>query len=531
MSVLSGELLRDEGFAREIERRLCEARLSEFVRAAWGQLEPGAQYVHGRVIEAVCEHLEAIASGELTRLLINIPPGSSKSLTASVFFPAWLWGPRAQPEMRFLTASHSEKFATRDARKMRDLVKSEWFRGRWPIELVREGETSFANSATGFREAMPFRSLTGARGDILIIDDPHSTETAESEAERLRTERIFRESIPTRLNDPSRSAIIVIMQRLHERDVSGIALEMGYEHLMLPMEFDPGRKCVTSIGWEDWREDEGELLWPERFPASVVERDKRALGPIAVACQFQQSPIPRGGNIFKRDDWRLWEGAKFPAMDLIVASLDTAFTAKKANDPSAMTIWGLWREHGREGEAPKLMLMWAWRKWLEFQGSELPRENGESEKEWLARVSPEWGLLEWVIWSCRKFRVSALLIENSAAGLPLAQELQRRVMRTESWGVRLIKPQGDKRSRAEAIQPLFANGLIFAPDKEWAEMVITEMMNFRGLPSDRDDLSDSTTQVLKWLRDQQLLSFRDEEIADEFERSQIGEKSGAIYPV
>ncbi len=131
---------------------------------------------------------------------------------------------------------------------------------------------------------MPFASLTGGRGDRVIIDDPHSTETAESEAERLNTTRIFRESVPTRLNAP-RTAIIVIMQRLHEDDVSGpiMNLGLGYEHLMLPMEFEPERACRTSIGFVDPRQEEGELLFPERFPREVVDRDKVPMGSYAVA--------------------------------------------------------------------------------------------------------------------------------------------------------------------------------------------------------------------------------------------------------
>lgn len=292
---------------RETIRARC-ATLSGFVREAWHVLEPTQPYVHGWHIDAIAEHLTAITDGEINRLLINVPPGTMKSLLSGVLWPAWEWGPRGMPALRYLGSSYSEDYAKRDNRRMRDLVTSEWYRSLWPeIELVRAGETEFTNTSTGFRKGVPFARLTGGRGDRVIIDDPHSTEGAESEADRAATTRIFRESVPTRLNNPERSAILVIMQRLHEQDVSGtiLSLGLGYEHLMLPMEFEPERACYTGIGFRDPRRDEGELLFPERFPREVVERDKVPLGSYAVAGQFQQRPAPRSGGMFQRSDFEI----------------------------------------------------------------------------------------------------------------------------------------------------------------------------------------------------------------------------------
>ncbi len=290
----------------DLVRVRCQS-LHGFIREAWSILEPASVFLDGWHIRAICLHLEAITNGEFlamgrdNRLLINVPPGTMKSLIVSVFWPAWEWGPRGLPSMRYLTASYNEGYAKRDARKMRDLVTSEWYQALWPIELIRAGETSFETKDRGGREAKPFVSLTGGRGDRVIIDDPHSTETAESESERDTTTRIFRESITSRLNDPVKSAIIVVMQRLHEKDVSGqiLALKLGYTHLMLPMEFEPERKCVTPL-FEDPRTADGELLFPERFPRATVDRDKATMGGYAVAGQFQQRPAPREGGLFKR---------------------------------------------------------------------------------------------------------------------------------------------------------------------------------------------------------------------------------------
>ncbi len=295
--------------AKDVERiRARCSTLAGFVREAWSTVEPSSAFVHGWHLDAICAHLEAVTDGRINRLLINVPPGTMKSLLTSVLWPAWEWGPKGRPHLRYLTTSYAEKYVKRDSRRMRDLVSSDWYRTLWPeVELVRAGEASFSNTKTGFREGVPFASLTGGRGDRVIIDDPHSTETAESEAERANTTRIFRESVPTRLNDPQRSAIIVIMQRLHEEDVSGqiTKLGLGYEHLMLPMEFEPERRCVTSIGFEDPRSYDGELLFPERFPREVVERDKVPMGSYAVAGQFQQRPAPRSGGMFQRKDFEV----------------------------------------------------------------------------------------------------------------------------------------------------------------------------------------------------------------------------------
>ncbi len=283
-------------------RARCQT-LAGFVREAWHVLEPNQPYVHNWHIDAICEHLEAVTDGLINRLLVNVPPGSSKSLIISVLWPAWEWGPRNRPSLRYLTTAHNDVPVKRDTRKHRDLTLSDWYRGLWPhVELTRTGETSFANSATGNREGVAFGSLTSQRGDRLIIDDPHSTETAESPAERLTTTRRFREGATNRLNDQERSAIVVVMQRLHAEDVAGqiLKLKMGYVHLMLPMEFEATRACSTSIGFTDPRTEDGDLLDPIRFPRPVVENLKRDMGAYAWAGQYQQRPGPREGGLFKR---------------------------------------------------------------------------------------------------------------------------------------------------------------------------------------------------------------------------------------
>lgn len=338
------DLLTKDRLRREAQRRLDEevtkagVSLASFVRAAWHVLEPEQPYVHGWHIDAMAEHLQAVHDGQITRLLTNVPPGTMKSLMIGVFFPAWEWGPKRKPSFRYLGASHAIHLAIRDNVKMRRLIESDWYQARWPMQLVSDqnAKGKFENDSTGFREAMAFKGMTGSRGDRVLIDDPLSVANALSEAERESANTTFRESVPLRLNNPKSSAIIVVMQRLHENDVSGLILEkeFGYVHLMLPMEFEPERKCITSIGFSDPRTKRDELLFPERFSREVVERDKKVLGPYGVAGQFQQRPAPLGGGLFKKGKalivdalpkklWRQVRGWDFAATE----SDDAAYTA------------------------------------------------------------------------------------------------------------------------------------------------------------------------------------------------------------
>ena len=520
-------------------KKAAEKDLVEFVRQAWKTIEPGAPYVHGWHIDAIATHLEAVSgfetSGDINRLLINVPPGMMKSLLTSVFWPAWLWGPRNMPHLRFLCASHSQSLAIRDSTKMRRLIQSEWYQERWGDRVVLTGDqnakTKFENTSTGFREAVASGSITGSRGDIVIIDDPHSVESAASDAMRETTKEWFLEAVPTRLNNPAQSAIVVIMQRLHEEDISGIILDkqLGYEHLCLPMEFEPTLRCETSIGFIDPRKHDGDLLFPQRFPEEVVERDKAVLGPYATAGQFQQQPTPRGGGIIKSDWWQLWDQPSYPPFDYIVASVDTAYTTKQENDPSAMTVWGVWsggenksiptRQITRNGEIvfdlerqytqdhPKVMMIYGWTERLELHD-----------------------LVEKVRETMVDYGVDNLLIENKASGYSVAQEI-RRMYSHEDFGVQLIDPKGlDKVARLYAIQHLFSEGLIYAPNRPWADKVIHQTSQFPK--GKHDDLVDTVSMALSFLRKNNML-VRGAEWTSDLDSSRLynGAPPPPLYPV
>lgn len=285
--------------ADEIRARC--SKLSGFVKEAWHVLEPTNPLKWSWHLDAMCEHLEAISTGRLEpRLIINVPPGSSKSMIVSVLWQAWEW--TIWPSLRYLTSSFEEGNVTRDTRKTRDLIRSEWYRALWPsVVLTRAGETSFANASTGTREGVAFSSITGKRGDRFVVDDPHSLDGAESEADRTKATRRFLEGGLNRVNDQTASAIVVVMQRLHEADLSGVLLsrQLGFVHLLIPMEFEPSRRCVTPIGWQDPRTYDGELMDPVRMPREAVDRLK-SVSDYSWAGQYQQRPVPREGGLFKR---------------------------------------------------------------------------------------------------------------------------------------------------------------------------------------------------------------------------------------
>lgn len=276
--------------------------MAGFVREAWHVLEPTTPYIHSWHHDAISEHLEAITNRQITRLQVNQPPATMKSLIASVMWEAWEWGPAGMPGLRYLTTSYTETYARRDSRKMRDLVLSEWYQARWPeVVLTRDNETDFENTAKGGRRAMPFASLTAGRGNRVIVDDPHSTEGVESPADRQKVVRIFRESVTSRLNDPIHDAILVIMHRLRTDDICGVIEQLGldYVKLILPMEYDP--KVVSySPFFKDPRTTKDELLCPERLPRAVIDKNKMELGSHPYATQYQQRPASREGGMFKR---------------------------------------------------------------------------------------------------------------------------------------------------------------------------------------------------------------------------------------
>ena len=382
--------------------------------------------------------------------------------------------------------------------------------------------------------------------NCIIIDDPNAANEVLSEAViKTTNEDWWDGTMSTRLNDPKTGAFVVVQQRLGEEDLSGHILSKDkgeWTHLMLPMRYEPNRSFVTSIGWKDPRTQEGELLWPERFGEQEIRTLESDLGKWRASGQLQQRPEPAGGGIIKREWWNLWppEGepldangkptriVQFPAFDFIIASLDTAYTEKTMNDPSALSIWGVFSgdtvahevkldEAGNTTRAyvetsTRIMLIHCWSEHLELHP-----------------------LVQKVAKSCGPvvkggFNVDKLLIEDKAAGHSVAQEL-RRLFSNEPYSIQLINPKAaDKMARLYSVQNLWEKGMIYAPDRPWSEMMIAQCGTFPN--AKHDDLVDTASMALRHMRDIGLLIHGDERQAEAEESMRYrGRPLAPLYPV
>lgn len=491
MSAIRAEKLRrsqhiavaDAKQNKEAVRARCK-RLSVFVREAWKHIPEltFVPYVEGWHIEFICLHLEAITFGRFldmglqNRLKVNVPPGTMKSLLISVFWPAWEWA-NGFAHYQYLTTSYREDNCNRDTRRMRDLCVSEWYQTlygeTWKddkgnvingVVMVATGIARISNKAGGWREGMPFGSLTNMRGDRLIIDDPHSIKTAESDATREETELTFRESATTRVNDPIKSAIVLIMQRLHVRDLSGVIeqMKLPYVSVMLPMEFEEDRRCVTPLG-RDPRVEEGELLFPQRFPREVVERDKIPLGANGTAGQFQQRPYLRDGSMFDRTMVKTAPAA--PAGTRWVRHWDLAASKKKGKG-----IGQSWTAGVLLGRAPD----GTW--WVGHVARIM--EEGDAVRRLIKQTAAldkaKYGGPEGI-----NYRIS-LPQDPGQAGKVQAKDM---VSMLSGYRVRAVPESGDKVMRAEPFSSQVAMGNVTLVAGDWNEAYLDELGAFPGSPT------------------------------------------------
>ena len=508
LAKLAAKMTPEDALA--VRRERLERNLYDFMRVGWEHADTAKFMRSEFVLQAICAHLEACAKGEIRNLIINIPPRCGKSIVVGSILPSWVFcqgirGPLTGNGTQFLCASHSMILSTQDSIRCRRLIESGWYQSLWG-DRVRLSEdqnvkTRFQLDSGGARIATSIgATTTGLGGDWLILDDPNPAGTeANSDAIIESTLEWFDSAWSTRANNPRTACNVIIQQRVSTRDITNHVLEQSigeWEHLYLPMRFEAERKCHTSI-WIDPREEEGELLWPERFGDDEVTILEKKLGAFTAAGQLQQRPEVKGGGIIKRLYWQPWQEEVFTQnFEYIVASVDTAYTTKEENDYSAMTVWGIWHDTGSEStsqtgpvggriegqmridkaDAPRIMLMNAWQGRMELH-------------ELIHKIHD----------TCRRLKVDTLLIENKASGISVSQEM-RRVFGIEDYGLRLIDPKGgDKVARAYAVQHLFEEGLIWAPvDRVWCDMVITQCAQFPK--GQHDDLVDTVTQALRFLR-------------------------------
>lgn len=461
---------------RELTASVCADSLYEFVRRAWHVLEPATPMVDGWCMRAICDALQAVTEGRVKRLLVNCPPGVSKTMLLNVMWPAWEWGPRRRPHYRYISAGYELGLPTMAMIRCRDLVLSRWYQSMWPIDLKEDAneKTFYGNTSTGWRKAASVGgALIGYRGDRIIVDDPHDVKRAESFLDRQVGIRWWTRTVPTRLNDPERSVIVLIQQRLHVGDLSGhvIANDHAGEwtKLILPMEFEPSRRCVIpEIGFRDPRAQLGELLWPERFTPASVASMKRAFlshgGSYAVAGQLQQRPIPESGGLFKR------------ACATVVDSAPAEGVRCRG--------WDLAASHGRGDYTAgvKLLLAQDGRIYVEdvvrLQGSPL-------EVERAIKTAAE-----------RDGRGCAQSLPQDPGQAGVSQrELLARLLHGHL--VHLSRESGRKEDRARPLACQWESGNVLLVRGAWCEAFLDEMELFPD--SDFKDQADASSRAYWWL--------------------------------
>lgn len=467
------DLARQVALLRELRERDALDSLSWFVRLLWPVVEP-RRLEWGWHMQAVCDALQDVDAGRVRRLLINVPPGFSKSLLTSVFFPAWQWLRR--PSQRTLFLSHDGDLATRDSRRMRILILSGPYRallsraqGRhaWALTADQNQKVNFENTSRGFRYCGPIGgAVTGKRGDMIVVDDPHDAKDAtigtpdQIRARMEEATNIFRGTIQSRLNDRRTDPIVVIMQRLHERDLSAWCMAEGWSTLILPMRFDPGRADPR-----DRRTQPGELLDPIRFPEEEVAALERTLGARQAAGQLEQRPMPDAGGLFRRE----WFSRRFdapPARASVAFSVDATFRDTATADYVVIQVWA-WVPGSPD-------------RWLLDMRRE--RMAYTATRQTLRDLAAVW-------------RPVAILIEAKANGDALIDDLRRQIP-----GVIGFEPGA--RSKYERAQvgsaPAAEAGQILLPTSApWVDTFIEEHVTFPV--GAHDDTVDAASQFCLWI--------------------------------
>jgi predicted phage terminase large subunit-like protein len=448
--------------------------LRAFVEGAWHVNDPAAPFLANWHVDAICEHLEAIASGDMRRLVINVPPGHAKSLIVSVLWPAWMWHYR--PQWASIFTSYDPQLTSRDAVRARDVLRSPWFQEtfapKWKFAGDQNVKSYFANSAKGFRYSTSIAgAATGWRGHAVVVDDPVNVKKANSAAAMDEVIRIWDTAMSSRLLDMQTGAHVIIMQRLNMRDLSGhvLAKEAGYQHLSLPSEFEPAKRSTTvtvsGVTWTDPRTEPGELLFPAKFPRAVLDQATLDLGGMQYAAQHQQAPVPAAGGVFKREWFRFYRKRELPPVwNEKLQSWDLTFKKSEGSDYVVGDVWG------RLGANCYLL-----------HHDRERRDFVESKKALLAMT--------------KRFPEATLkLIEDKANGPAIIAELRNSVP-----GIVGVGDPGGVLAQAWATQPLVEARQIWLPDPSEAPWINDWLDEVCGYPKfGFDDRVAAATQA--WQR-------------------------------
>lgn len=456
--------------ADAIEASIAADSLEDYVQQAWPVLEPKTTYLSNWHIGLLCEYLTAVLLGQVTRLIINEPPRYMKSLLVSVMWPTWAW--IKAPHLRWLFASYSLNLSIKHSVDRRDVLRSPWYRARWGdrFRLAEDAnlKSEFQNTAKGAMVALSVGGGTGlGKGaDVLVVDDPVNPKQAHSDVLREAANRYFDQTLMTRLNDKERGAVVVVMQRLHERDLTGHLLaDGGWTHLCLPAEAERHTMIHFPLSGETRVREAGEVLWPDREGLPQLAELKTRLGTTGYAGQYQQRPSPEGGAIIK-EGWLCWYLERPVRFDLLFASWDLAF--KKTSDSSyvAGQVWGVL--------GARRYLLDRVRRRMSF--TETVRAIKALHAQWPAAVP--------------------ILVEDKANGPAVISTLEEEVP-----GIIPVEPDGDKVARCHACAPYFEAGNVILPVPAiapWVQEYVAELLLFPNAAS--NDETDATTQALNYAK-------------------------------
>jgi len=479
-----------------IRKALAEKSLAEYIKQSWPIIEPGTDYLHNWHIDLISEYLEAITAGQITRLLINIPPRYMKSTCVSVMWPTWEWITR--PSMRYLFVSYSSSLSTKHSVDRRTIIQSEWYRRNWGADALDKKDrkiylahdqnvkTEFMNTRRGVMVATSVGgSSTGKGGNRIVVDDPHNPLEAESDKERQNGIDFFNGTLSTRLDDKKKGAFVVVMQRLHEADLTGHILdgEEHWEHLKIPGICEERTVHHFPISGKEFIREESDLLWPEREGEKELAAAKVRLTSRGFAGQYQQRPAPMEGSIFKREWFKYWcmpgqtlppvtvktkdgyvlvEAEPLPVLMEQIQSWDMSFKDKKTSDFVVGQAWGRWKAN--------CYLLDQLRDRLDFV-------NTVKAFKTFTQKHP---------------KATAKLVEDAANGGPVINSLKDAIA-----GIIPVNPHASKEARAYAVTPYCESGNIYLPHPllyPWTNDLIEELVTFPNAKN--DDQCDAFTQAI-----------------------------------
>lgn len=443
--------------------------LYTFTERAFRELNPQTPFFRNWHLELVAAKLEACMRGEITRLIVNVPPRSLKSHSAAVALPAFILG--HDPTAQIIAVSYAQNLADKHSLDCRTLMATEWYRSIFPTRLSSQKQSvqEFMTTRGGFRLATSTGGvLTGRGADYIIVDDPCQPDQAVSDTQRNSVNTWFSSTLYSRLNNKKTGRILIIMQRLHADDLVGHVLEQEqWAHLKLSAiaQEDESHLIQSRYQRKIVRRNAGDALQPEREPLPVLSHLRKTIGEYNFAGQYLQEPAPLGGGLVKKEWFKSYVPGDEPRnFDLIFQSWDSANKCTELSDYSVCTTWGLKNKN--------LYLLHVLRERLGYPG--------------LKRTVRDQAL---------RFKPANIVIEDKASGTPLIQEL----IADRVHGVTRYSPTMDKIMRLHSVTSTIENGLVYLPtEASWLAIYLQELTTFPN--SKFDDQADSTSQALDWVK-------------------------------